>query len=682
MNKMKQIGLLACVWLGLWIWGGSSPSFAQGTPRRFHYPHIKIWDFGRAQEHISDPAQQAIVYDFLAAHVDVVECDIATKSLELKQRNPDIRTFTYRLDISQCIHQGCSADLALAPDPPGFTEEMYLHFAETTTYRLNVYYTNPPQTVTITVPGCSDPAHPTKESRVRTYMWLDFRYVYNQKSQAFREAMAQKLIADSAAIHSDGLFFDEHGPGISGAVAWSPSNVISGGRLLEYPGRRLNEIDVESNADLVASLEYYKQELNAHNKFIVINGAAWSAFDPLVMDQEKAAGGTVTEFLIRPTVGDGSENYEHLLAGLEEVLAAGGKIDLLGSIGYHNEIAGLNNWIPGNYSTQVGRWQMWRLANYYLVREMEGAPGEAYFSPDFDTSHFGDPAHCLDFIDDWLPAYEVNVGYPDGSRNPTYLEGTGNWYTYPWNGQPVHWQVFSRSFGNGNVLVLLRSRDAWDCQAFGDESGVQVPLDRPRYLLRENGAFSAQPLTSVTLRQSEAVILFADPHPYDTRTIPLQAGWNWISFNVLPENCSFNAVFGGILDRVEQVRTQSRSVLRLNGNWIGDLADMGDIEQGAMYKVRVDQACTLTVSGTPMVATTTISLTAGWNWVAFLPSASLPVVQALASISGHGQQAKSQTQSAIYQNGGWLGDLQQLEPGKGYTIRMDAPGTLTYPAGQ
>jgi len=53
----------------------------------------------------------------------------------------------------------------------------------------------------------------------------------------------------------------------------------------------------------------------------------------------------------------------------------------------------------------------------------------------------------------------------------------------------------------------------------------------------------------------------------------------------------------------------------------------------------------------------------------------------LSSITGQVQQARSQNQSALFNGSTWTGDLTQLEPGKGYTIRMNGSGTLTYPGG-
>jgi hypothetical protein len=175
------------------------------------------------------------------------------------------------------------------------------------------------------------------------------------------------------------------------------------------------------------------------------------------------------------------------------------------------------------------------------------------------------------------------------------------------------------------------------------------------------------------------------PHPLrggnSQQTFSLSPGWNWISFNVLPADLSLNSIFSGILDKIEQVKTQTQSAIRSSNAWKGDLADMSGIGQNKMYKVKVSAACTLTVSGTAALSASPIQLGGGWNWVAYLPTPAMPIATALASINGRVQEVKSLTQSATYNGNSWSGTLTQLNPGQGYAIKMNAPGTLTYPGG-
>jgi hypothetical protein len=179
---------------------------------------------------------------------------------------------------------------------------------------------------------------------------------------------------------------------------------------------------------------------------------------------------------------------------------------------------------------------------------------------------------------------------------------------------------------------------------------------------------------------------FTYPHPLrgenTFQTFSLTAGWNWISFNILPGDISLSSVFSSILTQVEQVKGQSQSAIRSAGTWKGDLANMSGIGSYKMYKVKVSAACTLTVTGTTDLSATPIPLAGGWNWVAYLPTTAMPIATALASINGQVLQVKSLTQQATYSGGSWSGTLTQLEPGQGYAIKMIEPGTLTYPGGK
>jgi hypothetical protein len=164
------------------------------------------------------------------------------------------------------------------------------------------------------------------------------------------------------------------------------------------------------------------------------------------------------------------------------------------------------------------------------------------------------------------------------------------------------------------------------------------------------------------------------------QSLSLNPGWNWTSFNILPADLSLNSVFFGILDKIEQVKDQTQSAIRSGNIWKGDLADMAGIGQYKMFKVKVTQACTLTITGTTDLSANPIHLGGGWNWVVYLPTTSMSITTALDSIKNQVQQVKSLTQSATYSGGTWSGALSTMQPGQGYAIKMSAPGTLTYPA--
>ncbi|MGE5341637.1 MAG: SBBP repeat-containing protein [Candidatus Omnitrophota bacterium] len=163
--------------------------------------------------------------------------------------------------------------------------------------------------------------------------------------------------------------------------------------------------------------------------------------------------------------------------------------------------------------------------------------------------------------------------------------------------------------------------------------------------------------------------------------IPLAKGWNWISFNVMPTNTSLNTVFGSAPSIFEQIKTQSKAAIYTNGSWVGNLTNMDDIANGTMYKIKVTQARTLSVKGLPILYEKPIPLISGWNWTAYLPAFSQSTELAINSIKTSVEQIKNQTQSLIKSGASFLGDLTQMEPNKGYMIKMNASGSLIYPYG-
>ena len=102
-----------------------------------------------------------------------------------------------------------------------------------------------------------------------------------------------------------------------------------------------------------------------------------------------------------------------------------------------------------------------------------------------------------------------------------------------------------------------------------------------------------------------------------------------------------------------------------------------------MYLLQMGAPATLVVTGTPVdVASTSIELIAGWNWLGYLPQNPGAVGEALTSLGEDALFINSQADGAStnYAEWGiWDGALATLEPGKGYLLSMGAAATFTYP---
>ena len=167
------------------------------------------------------------------------------------------------------------------------------------------------------------------------------------------------------------------------------------------------------------------------------------------------------------------------------------------------------------------------------------------------------------------------------------------------------------------------------------------------------------------------------------REIPLHNGWNWISFNLQFPNPDINVALESLSNPQNDFIKGQIPFSQFYGagfdEWIGSLQSLSNT---TMYQYRADVPDTIMMLGHPIdLATNSIPLNAGWNWVGYLPQGALPVNTALGSLVPlNGDVIKSQTSFAQFVAGfGWLGNLNYMEAPNGYLIKLSTSGTLTYP---
>ncbi|MEO6759831.1 MAG: hypothetical protein ABIO24_10295, partial [Saprospiraceae bacterium] len=169
---------------------------------------------------------------------------------------------------------------------------------------------------------------------------------------------------------------------------------------------------------------------------------------------------------------------------------------------------------------------------------------------------------------------------------------------------------------------------------------------------------------------------------YILREVPLGFGWNWLSFNLAFPNPNIDSVLASLHHpENDLMKAQNAfSTYLPGGGWLGTLQTLGNTP---MYIYRADQPDTLKMLGNLLdPATTPIPLVSGWNWIGYIPNYSLPVNEALSSISAQtGDLIKSQVSFAQYLNPtfGWVGNLKYMQPPNGYQLKLTTPGTLIYP---
>jgi hypothetical protein len=93
----------------------------------------------------------------------------------------------------------------------------------------------------------------------------------------------------------------------------------------------------------------------------------------------------------------------------------------------------------------------------------------------------------------------------------------------------------------------------------------------------------------------------------------------------------------------------------------------------------VTTATDLYLEGTPIdPATHPINLNSGWNLIPYYPENTLSVDVAMQSISSYVQEVKYLDQ--VYFPGSINNTLNQMEPGKGYWVKVSQDCNLIYPA--
>jgi hypothetical protein len=160
----------------------------------------------------------------------------------------------------------------------------------------------------------------------------------------------------------------------------------------------------------------------------------------------------------------------------------------------------------------------------------------------------------------------------------------------------------------------------------------------------------------------------------------LNSGWNWFSVNTTISNMTIGNVLTNVTSNGDFIKDQVSSATYYTGTgWFGTLTTISPVR---LYKIRVQNSCNISYSGTPVdVIATGIILVTGWNWIGYLPQSAMPIASALSSLSfSNLDYIKSQTKSSTYYSGtGWFGTLTQLLPGEGYMMKLANPATLRYP---
>lgn len=198
----------------------------------------------------------------------------------------------------------------------------------------------------------------------------------------------------------------------------------------------------------------------------------------------------------------------------------------------------------------------------------------------------------------------------------------------------------------------------------------------------------------------------ADPAIFEARNsvlrqIDIPKGWKWISFNLNSEELQRTRNLFQNQQNMDGDRILSADEVDvydgINDLWLGKIAGdnlppgTGGYDLHQSYRIFADRETQLTISGDPLELTTQVinlyspqstSKARDWNWISFLGQENMEVNEALASLQPQaGDVIKSQYAFAIFDPVlKWVGNLDFLQPGEGYLIRVSTDQQLIYPA--
>ena len=161
-----------------------------------------------------------------------------------------------------------------------------------------------------------------------------------------------------------------------------------------------------------------------------------------------------------------------------------------------------------------------------------------------------------------------------------------------------------------------------------------------------------------------------------TLTFDLHAGWNLIGFSIQPTQQNMRDFFAPISSSMVQINSQSEVFNPALPDYLNTLNNIDPI-QG--YFINMSQATQFTYTG-HLYDTNQISyqLHTGWNLISYPGITPADIAPALNSISSYIIQVNSQTEVYNPAVPDYLNTLHQLEPNKGYWIKVSQDCILTF----
>ncbi|HQE95991.1 MAG TPA: DUF5689 domain-containing protein, partial [Candidatus Marinimicrobia bacterium] len=203
------------------------------------------------------------------------------------------------------------------------------------------------------------------------------------------------------------------------------------------------------------------------------------------------------------------------------------------------------------------------------------------------------------------------------------------------------------------------------------DQSLEINSVQPTYTQGE-GFFSSQGTAVVSLVGSYSI----------SQTIGLDLGWNIVSFCVIPENPDMLNVFQNLVNNNSLIKIQNETgnaVEKLGAiGWVNNIGNLSGTEG---YYVKVASNQTLTIEGSGISLPFEIPLSTGWNIMGYPATSAQNALNVIQSLIDNGKLQKVQDEvgNAIENLPiiGWVNNIGNFEPGKGYYIKVNSASAVT-----
>jgi PKD repeat protein len=242
---------------------------------------------------------------------------------------------------------------------------------------------------------------------------------------------------------------------------------------------------------------------------------------------------------------------------------------------------------------------------------------------------------------------------------------------------------------DSTLFFLNESIDAdlcsWD---FGD-GGTSTECT-PVHHFEEAGTYMVSLTVTDTLsqRQGTSTLTITVDRCVEDQILELTAGWNLISLYVTPPRTSIDELFLPLVGN-----NTLRKVMDEEGftyEYLGDLGGwqnhIGHWQNSEGYKVNVNAATQMTVTGPLVPLPLTVPLATGWNIISFPVTSPGDAEEMIRPLRDAGVLVKVMDEAGnsiedLGLLGGWINHIGDFLPGRGYKVRVSAGTSLTLQEG-